>query len=153
MAEPTPACLEELTILNKIEAHLSKLVNGDPGFRDNKDGWSLYRIGKSVFFQKTVVYTGSEENHSINFPLAIQINRIEQVWNDATAKDFSIRLFTDPALTSYVELAADTTNIATSRIIQAGTEYKYPAGARLTLNYQNTTGAKTCVIRIQVDEL
>ena len=147
------ACLQELTHLENMENYLKQLVGGGSGFRGSSGGWSYLKVGKSWFYEKTVVYTGSEENHDIDFPVSVQLNRIEQVWNDATARDISVRVFTDPSLSYYVELRQSVSNTLLNQIIQVGAEYKYPAGSRLRMNYQNTTGAKTVTIRVQVDEV
>ena len=119
----------------------------------NSEGWTTMQVGKSWFFERTITYTGAAQTIDLNISHAFQLNRIEQIWNDATSRDFSIRIFTDPSLVHYVELDTQTSNTALNRIIQAGIEYKYVAGSRLRFYFTNTTLNKTDTVRIQLDEL
>lgn len=145
-------CLAQTAILRSIDSGIKKITARDTE-RGDKDGWSYLRVSKSWFFEQTVTYAGSAQSVDLTIVRAFQLNRIEQVWNDATARDFSIRMYTDPSLSFYAELDKQTANTALNRIIQAGTEYKYPASSRLRCYYENTTAAKTCRVRVQVDEL
>lgn len=142
-------CLQELEYLKQI----SDALNPKAGYQGSVLGWSYVQIGYVFFYEKTVTYTGSAESHDIIFPKAIQLNRIEQIWNDATARDFSIRMMTAGSTSTYVELRAETADTGLNRITQAGIEYKYPGGSRLRMYYANTTAGKTVTIRVQVDEL
>lgn len=122
--------------------------------RGNTQGWTYYRIGKSWFFEQTVTFdSGSSQNVDLDFPRAVQLNRIEQVWNDATSKDFAIRFFATPDSTYYSEVVTETGNVNTSWVTQLGTEYKFTSGSRLRLNYANYTADKTVNIVVQADEL
>ncbi len=134
----------------EIAMHLLKKY---PGYRGVIDGWTYLNVGKSWFYSKTIIYTGSAENHDLNFPVSVQLNRIEHIWNDATAKDFSIQVFTDPSSAYYTVLRSAAGNINTSRWLQLGLEYQFPTGTRLRFVYTNTTATKTCTVRIQVNEL
>ncbi len=145
-------CDDEMRVLLSIDRSLKALVPVG-SFRGNVNGWSFLHVGKSWFYEKVVTYNGSANTQDLDFPVSVQINRIEQVWNDATTKDFSVRLYTDPGLAYYVELDTQTGNTATSRVLQLGTEYKYPSGARLRIYSGTNTNAKTDTIRVQVDEL
>lgn len=145
-------CNDEMLVLLSIDKSLKALVPVG-SFRGNVNGWTYLHVGKSWFYEKVVTYDGNANTQDIDFPVSVQINRIEQVWNDATTKDFSVRVFTNPSLSSYVELDTQTGNTATSRILQLGLEYKYPTGARLRIYSGTNTNTKTDTIRVQVDEL
>ena len=137
---------------NNIFLYLTGQIS-TPSFRGNRDGWEYLHIGKSWFFHKIVTYTGAANTCDLSFPISFQINRVEQVWNDATTKDFSIRMFSNPANSAYIELDTQTGNTYTSEILQLGTEYKYPAGSRLRIYSATNTDTKTDTIEIQIDEL
>jgi hypothetical protein len=158
-ATPKYTCNDEMQVLLSINNN-TKLIHdmmmglhSAPGFNGNDSGWKFYHIGKSWFYEQVVTYPGAAVSVDLNLPKACQLNRIEQIWNDATAKDFSIRVFTDPSSSSYIELDTQTANTATSRLLQAGIEYKYPAGSRIRIYSGSNTATKTDTIRIQVDEL
>ena len=146
-------CLQELDFLKEISNSLKILTGPNSEFRGTIGNWSYRKVGRSWFFEQVVTYAGATQSIDVDFPNAIQLNRIEQVCNDATARDFSVRVFTDPALAYYIELDNQAANTALNRVIQAGAEYKYPAGSRLRLYYSNFTVGKTVTIRVQVDEL
>jgi len=141
-----------MIVLLSIDKSLKSLVpNGS--IRGSTNGWTYLHVGKSWFYEKVVTYNGSANTQDLDFPVSVQLNRIEQVWNDTTTKDFSVRVYTDPGLAYYVELDTQTGNTATSRLLQLGSEYKYPSGARLRIYSGTNTNAKTDTIRVQVDEL
>ncbi len=154
----TNPCLEEIGILNRIATSLNNIylwLTGQlasPTTRGTVNGWNYLRVGKSWFYERTVTYDGNANTQDIDFLKSVQLNRIEQIWNDATTKDFSVRVFSDTMI-SYVELDTQAGNTATSRVLQLGAEYKYPAGARLRIYSGTNTNAKTDTIRVQVDEL
>ena len=145
-------CLQELSILQNINESLKKLVSSE-SYIGQSGSWKYLHVGKSWFFEQVVTYPGAAVSNDLILPMSIQLNRIEQIWNDATAKDFSIRVFTDPSLASYIELDTQTANTATSRLVQLGNEYKYPAGSLIRIYSGANTINKTDTIRIQVDEL
>lgn len=90
---------------------------------------------------------------NLDFPRAIQLNRVEQKFNDATARDISVRHYSDPSSTVYVEYLNLAADVSTNKIIQAGNEYKYGRNSRLQLYYANFTAGKTVEITVQADEL
>lgn len=139
-------------ILNNIFLYLTGQVSS-PSFRGNVDGWDYLHVGKSWFYSKTITYTGSANTTDLSFVPSIQINRIEHIWNDTTTKNFSVRIFSEPSLSSYIELDTQTGNTSTSRILQLGNEFKFPSGSRLRIYSGVNTNLKTDTIRIQVDEL
>lgn len=152
-------CQQELSTLQKMAANLENIylyLTGQistPSFQDSDNGWARTRIGKSWFWSKTIIYTGAANTQDIILPVSCQLNRIEQVWNDTTAKDFSIRVYTDPGSAAYIELDTQAGNTATSRLLQLGSEYKYPRGSRVRIYSANNTNLKTDTIIIQADEL
>jgi hypothetical protein len=145
-------CLQELDILKSIDGSLKNLISNG-SFIGSTGSWKYLHVGKSWFFEQVVTYPGAAISTDLILPMSIQLNRIEQIWNDATIKGFSIRVFTDPSLASYIELDTQTGNTATSRLVQLGTEYKYPAGSMIRIYSGVNTATKTDTIRIQVDEL
>lgn len=145
-------CDDEMIVLLSIDRSLKTLLPG-MSVRSIMDGWSTLKVGKSWFYEKTITYTGNAENHDINFPVSVQINRIEQIWDDGTAKDFSIQVFSNPSSSYYTVIRSAATNTDTSRWLQLGIEYKFPAGTRLRFAYSNTTASKIVTIKVQVDEL
>jgi len=152
-------CQQELSVLQKIAASVENIylyITGQiptPSFQDSNDGWTRTHIGKSWFWSKMITYAGAANTQDLILPTSCQLNRIEQVWDDATAKDFSIRVYTDPGSAAYIELDTQTGNTATSRLLQLGSEYKYPRGSRVRIYSANNTNAKTDTINIQADEL
>jgi len=146
------AVTQTLQANNNIFLYLTGQIS-TPSFRGNRDGWEYLHIGKSWFFHKVVTYTGAANTCDLSFPLSIQLNRIEQVWNDTTTKDFSIRVYGNPSSSAYVQLDTQIGNIHTSEILQLGTEWKYPAGSRLRIYSATNTDTKTDTIEVQAEEL
>lgn len=153
------ACPESLETLKKMDAsltHISDMIMLQwfaPSIRGRLDVWNTLQKGKVWIYDTTVTYQGVAVNTDLNIPYTFQLNRIEQIWNDATTKDFSIQIFTDPSSSAYIELDTQTGNTATSRVVQAGNEYKFPAGTRIRINSAVNTLGKTDTIKIQIDEV
>ena len=152
MAAPKYTCNDEMAVLLSIDASLKKLIPATLEVRGTVNGWNYIKVGKSWFYERTVTYDGNANTQDIDFLKSIQLNRIEQIWNDTTTKDFSVRVFSDTMI-GYAELKNRTGSTATSDVLQLGMEYKYPAGARLRIYSGTNTTAKTDTIRVQVDEL
>lgn len=144
------ACNESLEILKEIREAL-RAGDGERG--NTPEGWTFYRKGKSVFYERSITYTGAAVSMDLQFPAAIQINRIEQIWNDATAKDSEIRMYANPSSAYYIVLDSVTANISTSRLIQLGLEYKYTPATMLRIHYATNTNAKIVTVRVQADDL
>lgn len=148
-------CQEELGILRKLLITVNNLylyLTGQistPSFRGNDSGWAYLHVGKSWFYSKTITYTGSASTQDINFPKSIQLNRIEQIWDDDTTRDYSIRVFTIPG--AYTELDTQTGNTDNNMVLRL--DDKYPSGTRLQFYSGVNTNLKTNTILIQVDEL
>lgn len=126
--------------------------------RGKKNGWTYLQVGKSWFFEREITYTGAALTIDLDFSDtivadAIQLNKIEQIWNDSTAKDFSIRIYGNPQSDYYIDLDNQTGNTGTSRMIQLGIEFKYPVISRLRIFSGANTINKTDLIKVQVDEL
>jgi len=144
------ACNESLELLREIREAL-RTGDGERGY--TAEGWSFYRKGKSVFYERSITYTGAAVSMDLQFPVAIQINRIEQIWNDATAKDSEIRVLSNPSSAYYIVLDSVAANIDTSRLLQLGLEYKYTAATMLRIHYATNTNAKVVTVRVQADDL
>ncbi len=150
-------CPKAIELLQSIDATLKYLQRAyviPISIRGREvGGWTFEKAGKSHFFERVVTFAGTTMSIDLDFPKSVQLNRVEQVFNDATARDFSIRVFTDPSLSYYIELDTQAASTALNRVVQAGLEYKYPSGSRLRLYYSSFTVGKTVTIRVQVDEL
>lgn len=138
--------------LNNIFLFLTGQISS-PSFRGNQDGWDYLHVGKSWFYFKTITYTGIASTVDLSFISSIQLNRIEQVWNDNTTKSYSVRMFSNPSLNSFSELEKQTGNINTNRILQLGDTFQYPSGSRLRFYCSVNTNLKTNSILIQAVEL
>ncbi len=141
------------TILLREEVWLKKIAQEDSSYRGQFGQWTWIRKGKANFFYQLVTFTGSTMDIDLSLPFVFQLNRITQVFNDATARDFEIRVYDDPSIDAYASLLAATGNISTSVVTQRGEEYRYEMNARLRLHYANYTASKTVRIRVQVNEL
>lgn len=139
--------------LLRQEDWLKKLANADGSYRGQVGSWTWVRKGKAHFFYQLVTFAGSTMNIDLTLPFVFQLNRITQVFNDATAKDFDIRVYEDPAIDAYASLLNATGNTSTSVVTQRGEEYRFETNARIRLYYSNFTADKTVRIRIQVNEL
>lgn len=144
------ACNESLELLREIRNLLGK-EDGERGY--TPEGWSFYRKGKSVFYERSLTYDGNPASLDLQFPNAFQLNRIEQIWNDGTAKDAEVRVLSNPSSAYYIILDSVTANIDTSRLLQLGLEYKYTAATMLRLYYATNTNAKILTVRVQADDL
>jgi len=157
------ACSESMRLLKDLNAMSAKnnsvLMNmagpaAKPNYADGKEnGWNWYRVGKSWFYTQRVTYAGTTQTVNLDFPMAVQVNRIEQKWNDTTAKDFEVRHYSDPSQTSYAIYLSTDADANTSVIIQAGIEYKYGRNSRMQFFYENYTVGKILDLMVQVDEL
>lgn len=143
--------VEQLLVITN-EHH--NLIHGrTPVFISNFDGWKMKQVGKSYFFDQLVTFTGTTMNINLILPFAFQLNRSEQIFSDATARDFEIQVYSDPSQTAYASLLNSAGNIATSVVAQRGSEYQYPANSKIIHYYANFTAGKTVRIRVQVTEL
>lgn len=141
------------TLLERQEVWLKKIAAEDGTYRGQWGDWSYVKKGKAHFYYRLVTFAGATMNIDLNLPFAFQLNRISQVFNDATARDFEIRVYEDPAIDAYASLLNAAGNTSTSTVSQRGEEYRYENNARLRMYYANFTADKTVRIRIQVNEL
>lgn len=141
-----------LSRLDTIDQNIKKLTDGLYE-RGNLMGWTYYKKGKRRIYEQTVTYTGSAQTVNLDIECMFQLDLVVQIWNDATARDFSVRMFTDPSSTAYMELDAQTVNTALNRVSQGGPEYTYPPASRLQMYYANTTAAKTCKVTVMLSEI
>ncbi|WP_143311810.1 hypothetical protein, partial [Candidatus Methanoperedens nitratireducens] len=127
------ACHESLNLLEKILNALQILTGEKESVERqqiyNFGVWTAKRKGKNVSYEYSAAYAGTTTDLIIDFPKTSQINRIEQMWNDATAKDFDLRTYREGNSAYYTSLNTKAANVDTSIINQLGAEYKYPAGA------------------------
>jgi len=119
------------------------------------NGWNAKKIGKSRIYEREIVYAGAPGpiTYSLVLETSGQLNRIEQLWNDATAKDATITIRNTPNAAYSASLQALAGNTSTSEVLQLGDEYKYSIGATLTFSYANYTNAKIVRVIVQVDEI
>ena len=146
-------CVQRLRYLEQIGNYLKDLSGEDEGIRGlTAEGWSFYRKGKSVFYEKRLTYAGGTEFLDLQFSIASQINRIEQIWSTADAKSGEIRMY-GPGNTAYTVLDSITADITQSRLLQLGIEYKYIPATILKLYYSATVNADIITVRVQADDL
>ena len=148
-----------LSRLDTIDQSMKKLTD-ESYERGNFMGWSYYKKGKRRIYEQTVTYTGSAQTINLDIEAMFQLDLIVQIWLDATglvpdntARDFSIRMYTNPASAAYAELDAQTVNTAYNRVSQGGVEYTYPPASRIQIAYANTTAAKICKVTAIITEL
>lgn len=128
-----------------------QVATSDHGSNDG-NGWAWHRIGKSWYYNRTVTFAGTTQQIDLFLPRAVQLNRVEQIFDDATSKDYSVRIY-PAASANYAELETVTTNTDTSRVLQLGIEFKYPQSTKLSIYYSNYTVGKIVDIRIQADDI
>jgi len=132
------------------------ITNSLPQLRNYDWGiWAASRAGKSITYKYQETYSGAPGPITRQLLLEgyCQVNRIDQIWNDATAKDCEIRAFSEASNTYYSLLQDLAGNTSTSETLQLGQEYKYPMGGRLDFVHENFTNGKIMKIIVQVDEL
>lgn len=139
-----------------MDASLKSLV-GDPSQNTRYDYgvWTAKRKGKSVVYEYQFVYAGVTTTINLDFLRAASVGRIDQIWNDATAKDISNRIYSDAGNAYYSELKAVLADTNTSIILSPTSEgeLKFPVGGRLQFYYANYTAGKICKIVVAVTEL
>ncbi|MDP1615623.1 MAG: hypothetical protein Q8L68_07475 [Methylococcales bacterium] len=146
------ACLEELEWLKSIDASLKKMIDKPVQFIDNHGSWIRKRAGNTIIYEQTVTYVGATQTVNLDFPRMCQLNLIELMWSDATAKDFYVRVYSSPGV-YYIVLDYATASIITNEFIQGGQEYDYPTGARLQFFFENYTAGKIVKLVVHTEEL
>lgn len=142
------ACSRSIELLEDIVGATQQLAGiKQRSFVSNYDGWEIIKTGKSGFAKRIITFEGAAVTFVLLFPRAVQINRIEVSWDDATAKDQTIQI-------GQTLLDVVLANTSTSRIIQLGSEYKFPGGTKISFIYSaNNTNGKIMTIAVQADEL
>lgn len=137
--------------IRRQEAILSKQFAPDQeAIRGYDNGWNYLFIGKSLFFNQTLTFSGTTVTLNIDFPKAVTLNRLFMSFNDATAKDFDIRIYAIPG-TYYVSINTKTGDINTSVVDL--TDIKIGAFGRISIVFSNYTAGKITSIDVQADEL
>ncbi len=118
-------------------------------------GWTYKKEGKSIVYEQQITYSGTTTTINLDFLTAAAVKRIDQIWNDGTAKDLSVRLYSDAANIYYSELKKVLADTNTSIILSPSSdqELKFPSGGRLQFYYANYTAGKICKIVTAVDEI
>ncbi len=161
------ACPQSLEFLSQISNHLAniydtlkmhhEMIHGRVNtFIDRtQDGWTRKKTGKAYTFEQTITYDGVTDTVSLVFPVRMSIMRIDQIWNDATAKDIEIELFSDASNASFADLKKVLANTDTSMIISPTTidELAFAPNGKISFVYANNTAGKTCKIVIVAREL
>lgn len=119
-----------------------------------KDGEIIKKVQWE--FHRNVTHDGNAQ--TISLPTArfssigFQINRIRQLWNDTTSKDFEIRVY--GGLENQYDLIRKYTSDTTQSDIMPGGEFFiYLKTSKIDFVYANTTNGKTVDITIQLEEL
>ena len=155
-------CEEIVIKLRNIEQYLNRLTDiterdykltHDPSTHrgQNSQGWSLVRTGQTWFYEQNIVFTGAAQNINLDFTKAVKLRLIEQIFSDATSRDFSIKKSTPESITQFTQLSTQISNVALS-------ELDYDLGSivsngRLQFTYSNTTADKTVQIRVTAEEI
>lgn len=108
----------------------------------------------SWFYEQQVTYVGTTQSVNLDFPRAMKVNLVEQIWNDASSKTFAIRKYSNPSTVTnpYSTVQTVAADVETDRILVID-DFKMSAGSRLQFYYSSYTAAKIVTIRVQADEL
>lgn len=151
------ACTRSIELLQQLLdttlMHHNMIHGRTPSYNDTFGDWKRTKVNKTYFFEQTITFAGSTMTVDLNLPSSFQLNRIEQVFSDTTARDFDERVFTIPGSSAYIELKTVLADVSLNNYTQLGNEYKYPATSKLQIYYANFTVGKTVIIKIQLDEL
>lgn len=157
--------VNQLCTVNKTLIDIKdKLITSETRLSGTYNSLKYSKVKNSWFLEKLITFSGSTTTVNIDLlelikalqktgelPGAFKINRIEQIFNDPTARGYSIRIYNNPAIDAYIEIDADTAD--TSLNISIEGEYKVPAEFRIQLYYSSFTAGKTSRVRLQVDEI
>ncbi len=145
-------CPPAIELLTEIKDILKRTFDASSmSIRGNNNGWNTLNVGKSWVYNRTGTFAGTTTTFVIDFPKAVQLNRVVQLFNDATAKNYDVRIYSQGGSTLYASL--DTKTGDTSTQIVDLTDYKIGALGRISIVYASYTAGKTFEIDIQVDEL
>lgn len=112
-------------------------------------------IKKEWQFDRRITHDGSAQSVDLpsRFPNGIKLNRVAQMWNDGTAKDFDIRAYIGNTGDVYARLEGQTTDTNQWWYSPFGEEFIFLKLEKLTMYYANTTNGKTVDVSIQLEEL
>lgn len=145
------ACTELYALLNRIANLLDPTVQGSS--RDTYGDWTRERKGCHWFLERTVTYATDPTTFDITFSNAMMVQYIEQIWDDDTAKNFSIRKYTSPGSTVYSDWNTKTLNQDTSDITLFTDGLLISSGSRIKIIHDTLTAGKITTVKIQVDEI
>lgn len=159
ISEQSKKLTAEMTLLRDfftpipISGVTYKIINGRKvGYRDYGIWQEKRGGGYDVTYEHTETYAGSTTNLNLDFKTQVMVKRIELVWNDATARDYEIRMYSDKDNSIYYSvIRTEIANTKTSTIISL--DFVYPAGSRLQFYFSSYTAAKINKILIAIEEL
>jgi hypothetical protein len=130
-----------------------RIINGHSIGSRSYGGWAEKRgAGYEVTYERTETYSGTTLILDLDFATQAMLKRIELMWNDATSKDYEIRVFSDFNNSSlYSLIKKETGNTETSEITFM--DFVYPPGARVQLYFENYTAGKICKVLVAMEEL
>lgn len=141
-------------IENVGEAMVSTQLNDmTRSITDNRGIWEHEQKGKSHFYTHQKTTASASETYNLDFPVAQQLNHIWIAWNNATSKSYDIRIYNDPSVAYYVSLNKKKGDTNTSMFQQGGAEFKFQAGARISIVTTSVTPGQIIRVVIQADEI
>ncbi len=164
------ACPQSIGLLEQIADNLKQIMAAIKYFAEpksvyqrNENGWTIRQVGKDLFYERIITYSAAA-TLTLNLPTtrSFQINRIEQIWvaadgitPDATAKDISIRLYSDIASPIFSELksVSGDTNTDMFTIPTFESELKMTPTGMLQFYYANYTATHKVKIVVVITEL
>ncbi|HWQ95918.1 MAG TPA: hypothetical protein VN368_00960 [Candidatus Methylomirabilis sp.] len=132
-----------------------RVVNGKKvGFRQYGIWTEKRSINYQVLYEHTETFAGSTTTLNLDFFVNVNIQRIELIYNDSTAKDYEIRIYSDYNSDSYYNLLdKGTSNQDTPLMNYDPMSGMMPAGSRLQLYFSNYTAGKIVKIVVGAEEI
>lgn len=123
-----------------------------------EQGWKYEEANKIVTFFKTTTLLTTPNTHEITIPHPFRLDRIDMAFLTAgtassNAKTVSIRIYAGVSPGTYTELYLTLADINTSIIVQAGLEYAYKAGTKISLVFSSFTDNDTAEISITITKV
>lgn len=144
---------EELRKLNET------LKQFKPIYRlGEEQGWKYEEADKTITYFKTTTLLTTPNTHSLEIPFPFRLDRIDMSFLTAgspsvNAKNVSLRVYSGVSPVTYTQLYYDAANADTSIILQAGLEYSYKAGTKISLVFDTFTNSDTCEITIVIKKI
>lgn len=123
------------------------------GYKGIVDGWNFNVQEHYYTFSRSLTFDATTQDIDLIVPFFFHLCKLEQRFNDATARTWSLRVNTDLTLSTYTELANATASVAISSLTQMGLEYFYPPATRVRLEYSASTAGKTVDIVISIHKM